>query len=259
MRIALSRPEFDLCWERLALGEHPTVLAIPSHGATARERAAVLADAWDALRARGLAGRGGLDPRLAGWLALLARPDREVDARLRLDAGPRVRAVAAAGRGRAVLAVLTAERLLLEEVDEDALAASVVGLLPPHATPRSRSISLRAADLERAAARADRSAAGLEQALREVGLPRQDAGKVAEVLGNVVRMGQFGAATRPTRPDGPGRRERGPYAVSFYDTPEGRWQFTRRPDDTGQQWSTLSPADHRRLAHAVAELLAGGR
>ncbi|GAA2683807.1 MULTISPECIES: ESX secretion-associated protein EspG [Actinosynnema] len=256
MRIALSRPEFDLCWERLALGEPPTILAIPSHGATREERAALLADAWDALEARGLAGRGALDPRLTGWLTLLSRPDREVDARLRLDSGPRVRAVAAAGRGRAVLAVLTAERLLLEGVGEDALAESVVGLLPPHPTPRSRSISLRAVDLERAAARAGRSAAGLESALREAGLPRQDAGKVAEVLGDVVRTGQFGVATRSARA---GRRQRGPYAVTFYDTPEGRWQFTRRPDGAGQQWSTLSPADHRRLTHAVAELLSGAR
>ncbi|WP_177154310.1 hypothetical protein [Actinosynnema pretiosum] len=44
-----------------------------------------------------------------------------------------------------------------------------------------------------------------------------------------------------------------------HDTPECCRQFTRRPDDTGQQWSPLNPADHHRLAHAVAERPAGAR
>jgi hypothetical protein len=253
--LKLSRLEFELCWDHLKLGEYPTILAIPSHGATLDERRALFHGAWDGLRARGLVERGALDACLAGWLELLSRPEREVDARLRLDAGPRVRAVAAARRGHAVLAVLTADELRLSPVDESSLAAAVVSLLPPHPTPRSRSISLPAADLERAAAAAGESPTRMENALRDSGLPRPDAQKVGSVLGSVVRMGQFGAAARPTERGGPGPRRRGPYAVSFYDTPEGRWQFTRRPSGDGREWSTLSPADHPRLVHSVSELL----
>jgi hypothetical protein len=154
-----------------------------------------------------------------------------------------------------VSAVLTSDVPALNPIDESTLAASVVSLLPPHPAPRSRSISLLSADLDRAAATAGESPTRLENALRDTGLPRPDAQKVASVLGNVLRMGQFGAAARPTAHGRPGSRRRGPYAVSFYDTPEGRWQFTRRPSGDGREWSTLSPADPQRLGHAVSELL----
>ncbi|WP_433270413.1 ESX secretion-associated protein EspG [Actinosynnema sp. CS-041913] len=256
MRFALSRLEFDLCWDHLNLGEHPTILSIPSHGATSDERRALLDDAWRTLAARGLVARGELDARLAGWLDLVARPDREVDARLRLDDGPRIRAVAAARRGHAVLAVLTAESLVLKRIEETMLADAVVSLLPPHRTPRARSVSLPSADLAKAAATAGESASRMEIALRDNGVARPDAQKVVSVLGGVVRMGQFGVAVRPSRNGAPGPRKRGPYAVSFYDTAEGRWQFTRRPSGDGREWSTLSPADHQRLVHSVSELLA---
>ncbi|SDG87534.1 EspG family protein [Lentzea fradiae] len=255
MRFVLSRLEFDLCWDHLRLGEYPTILSIPSHGATFDERRALLHDAWQSLAHKGLVDRGRLDPDLAGRLTLLARPEREVDARLRLDDGPRVRAVAAVRRRYAVLAVLTADALVVQDVDESALASSVVSLLPPHATSKSRSISLPSADLDRAAEAAGESATRLENALREHGLARQDAQKVSSVLGNVIRMGQFGTAYREMRNGAPGKRHRGPYVVSFYDTPEGRWQFTRRPSGDGREWSTLAPADHSRLTHSVSELL----
>ncbi|MEJ2859012.1 MULTISPECIES: ESX secretion-associated protein EspG [unclassified Saccharothrix] len=258
-RLTLSRLEFDLCWDHLRLGEYPTILAIPAHGTTLDERRSLFDTAWQSLEARGLAARRDLDPHLAGWLELLARPEHEVDARLRLDDGPRVRAVAAARRGHGVLAVLTAETLSLQEVDENALASSVVSLLPPHGMPRSRSVSLPAADLEKAAATAGDSASRMEAALRDNGIPRPDAQKISAVLGGVVRMGQFGAAVRPVRHGAPGPRRRGPYAVSFYDTAEGRWQFTRRPSGDGREWSTLSPADHPRLVHAVSELLSSAQ
>jgi hypothetical protein len=121
--------------------------------------------------------------------------------------------------------------------------------------PRSRSVSLLAAVLDQAAAQAGGSRSQLETALRNQGLAWADAQKIGDVLGNVVRMGQFGAAYRPRRRGMLGRRVRAPYVVSFYDTPAGRWQFTRRPSGDGRPWSTLAPADHARLTHAVAELL----
>ena len=256
MRYRLSRLEFDLCWERLGLGEFPTILAINSHGDLLDERRALHREAWNSLEDKGYTDRGELDGALAGWLRMLARPEREVDARLRLDpSGPRVRALAA-GVGRyAVLAVLTADELTLREIDASALARSVVTLLPEHATPRARSVSLPAEVLDHAAARAGESSNRMENLLVDARIPRPDAHLVASVLGTVVRMGQFGAACRERRHGGLGPRRRGPYAVSFYDTPDGRWQFTRRASGDGREWSTLAPADHGRLIHAVTELL----
>jgi hypothetical protein len=254
-KYVLSRLEYDLCWDQLQLGEQPTALAINGHGHTMDERRAMLNDAWRSLTAKGLVDRAQLDPDLADVLRLLARPECELDARLRLDPqGPRTRAMAAA-RGRfAAVAVLTTENLILETVDESALARSLVSLLPPHQLPRSRSISMPSELLDRAAAAAGESAGQLEVVLRDGGLTWQDAQKVGSVLGNVVRMGQFGAAARENRNGTLGLRRRGPYVVSFYDTPEGRWQFTRRPSGDGRDWSTLAPADHQRLTQAVTEL-----
>jgi hypothetical protein len=189
-------------------------------------------------------------------MRMLAKPEREVDARLRLDpGGPRVRALAAAVGRYAALAVLTADEFTLRDIDESALARSVVSLLPDHATPRARSVSLPAEVLDRAAAKAGESASRMENVLVDARIPRPDAHLVASVLGNVVRMGQFGAACRERQHGGLGPRRRGWYAVSFYDTPEGRWQFTRRPSGDGREWSTLASADHSRLTHAVDELL----
>lgn len=245
-----------MCWEHLGLGEFPTILAIPAHGDQLDERRALRREAWESLEAKEYVDRGELDGALAGWMRMLARPEREVDARLRLDpAGPRVRALAA-GVGRyAVLAVLTADEFSLREIDESALARSVVSLLPDHATPRARSVSLPAEVLDNAAKRAGESSSRMENLLVDARIPRPDARLVASVLGNVVRMGQFGAAGRERRHGGVGPRHRGSYAVSFYDTPEGRWQFTRRPSGDGREWSTLASADQGRLIHAVTELL----
>jgi hypothetical protein len=247
----LSRLEYDLCWEHLQLGEQPTALAIDGHGSTMDERRELFRDAWTSLADRGFVDRSELDEALAGRLRVLARPERELDARLRLDPdGPRVRAMGAVRGRRAVVAVLTAEYLVLDVVEPTELAAAMVGLLPDAGLPQSRSITVQAELLDRAAAKSGDSTARMEIVLRDGGLTWPDARRVGSVLGNVVGMGQFGAASRPERNGHPGPRQRGPYVVSFYDTPEGRWQFTRR-----QGWATLAPADHTRLTQAVAELL----
>ncbi|HWO67438.1 MAG TPA: ESX secretion-associated protein EspG [Umezawaea sp.] len=251
-RFVLSRLEYDLCWDHLRLGEHPTALTIAGHGATMDERRELFHGAWKSLSDKGLVDRTELHPALAARLRIVARPEVELDARLRLDPnGPRAKALGATVGRHAVVAVLTSEHLTLDAVEPDRLAASVVGLLPPVATPRSRSITIPADVLDRAATAAGESPTKFESALREGGLIPHDARQVVSVLGGVVAMGQFGAAHRPPRQGHPGPRRRGPYVVSFYDTTEGRWQFTRR-----RGWATLVPADHARLTTAVSELLA---
>jgi hypothetical protein len=256
-RFVLSRLEYDITWEVLGLGEQPTVLVIDSHGRTMDERRELARQSWASLAAKGLVDRSsGLRPELTEALRVLANPEWEVDARLRLDSqGPMLRALAASHGRSAVLATLTHEELAVELVSETALARSVVSLLPAHPVPKSRSVSLPAEVLDRAAAQAGESPSRLVTALRDAGVPGADAQKVGDVLGNVLRMGQFGVAHRARQHGMLGRRERAPYVASFYDTPTGRWQFTRRPSGDGRPWSTLAPADHQRLVHAVAELL----
>lgn len=253
----LTPVEFDLCWDHLDLGEPPPILAGPSHGVTLDERRALFRDAWRALDVKGaVAGPGELAPDLTRLLTVLARADQEVDARLRLDvSGPRTRAVAARRGRTAAFALVSVESVRVRAVDPDELVPTVVDLLPAHPTPRSRSVSLPADALDRAAEAAGSSAGRFQTLLRDSGLSWPDAHRVVAVLGAVRRMGQFGAARRERRDGGWGPRRRGGYVVAFYDTPDGRWQFTRRPSGDGRQWATLAPADRTRLTAAVTDLL----
>src|SRR5207253_342389 len=109
--------EYDICWESLGLGEFPTVLNMNSHGFTLDERRQLARQAWATLDQRGLAdGPGELHPDLQDSLETLARPEWEVDARLRSQDQPMVRAIAAASADFAVRAVLGPDSLVLERI-----------------------------------------------------------------------------------------------------------------------------------------------
>lgn len=248
----LSRLEYDLCWDQLGLGEQPTALAIPSHGKDRAQRQELWHGAWGTLAGKGLVDEREIDSDLMGALSMLVAPEREIDARLRLNTqGPRVRALGVSKGQFSLVAMLTSEELHLYPIGADSLVGAMVGLLPWQETPSSRSVSIEAEVLDRAAEVAGESAERLAVGLRDGGLSWQDAQKVASVLGTVVGMGQFGTAWRCSRRSGLAPRQRGRYVVSFYDTPEGRWQFTRK-----RGWATLAPADHGRLTQALGELVA---
>lgn len=255
-RISLSRLEYDICWESLQLGEFPTVLTMNSHGFTMDERRQLAQQAWVSLRRKGLVdGSGDLDPDLAEALATLARPEWEVDARLRAEEQPMLRAMVACSRDFAVRAMLDSENLVLERIPSSALVWSLIELLPAHTPGKGRSVTLPAATLDRAAAKSGEDAQRFKLALVDEGLPMADAARIADLVGDVQRMGQFGAAHTPRRNVLTIRRQRASHAVAFYDTSTGRYQFSRRPSPDGQQWSTLAPADNRTLAHHVQGLL----
>jgi hypothetical protein len=74
------------------------------------------------------------------------------------------------------------------------------------------------------------------------------------MIGDVVQQGQFGGAGR----DKWGRRVRTPRVISFFDTEAGRYLQVRRDSGGGEAWTTISPADHRRLLHHLTELHADG-
>ena len=87
--------------------------------------------------------------------------------------------------------------------------------------------------------------------MRTIGLRADDADALVEMINDVVHMGNFGAAAR----DRLGRRRRAERVVSFFDTEDGRYVQIRRPADDGTMWTTISPADVRKLVHHVTELL----
>jgi hypothetical protein len=247
----LSWPEYDFLWEHLKLSRRPVVLDIPSTGYTMDERATLRAKAWETLAAKRYGTPRDPHPDLANCLAALANPQWEIDARLHLSqTGPRDSGLAAANGRYATLARLTADSLTVAPIHPESLIREIVALLPDHPAGTGRSITFPADTLDRAAARAGSNPDALRTELRGAGLGNDEATKVAEVLGNVIRYGQFGA----TRTLLPARtRERAPHVITFYDNPTGRYLFNRKTTNA-RTWVTLLPATPATITREIGEL-----
>lgn len=243
-RIALSPLEYDVLWEHLRLGPFPPVIAVPSAGRTHDERATLRTTAWKSLRGKGLGRPGALDERLERRLRRLARPEWELDARMQ-DGARTTALVARAGRG-ATVAVLAGDEVGLSTIKPDRVVAEAVGVLPAHPAGTGNSITLPAAALDTAASAGGADPERLRRSLIGQGLGKSDARKITDVLGNVVRLGHFGAARTPPE----GERRRAGHAVSVYDCPAGRYLFTRKGG-----WVTLLPGTDAAISRQLDELL----
>ena len=244
----LSELEFDVLWEHLRLAEMPLAIKVASPGKTQVERESVTKTVWDALADRGLVGSRGIDRDLQDLLSLLDRSDYELDARLWLDGG--VRALIAAKGHDAVMARLSDGCLSLTPIAVEALPRAALSLLPELPAGPGYSITVPSAELDAAAAEAE-TAEELGWILRDHGVSPDEADELAAMVGNVRRRGQFGAAARDYR----GRRHRPDRVVGFFDSPRGRYVQLRRAKPGGVAWSTVAPADERRLGQHITDLL----
>jgi hypothetical protein len=249
--ITLTALEFDVLWEHIDLGDMPLILKVPSPGRTNTERAHLVESAWRSLDAKGLGRSVDIDPELVRALRLISRPQRELDGRLWL--GRSVRLMAAADEESGVLAVQEGDRLTLRAADGLGLPRHAISVLPPASAGPGHSVTLPSKDFE-AAAREATAPKEFEAALRRRGLRENDAEALRTMIGNVDHQGQFGGAAR----DKWGRRIRTPRVISFFDTSEGRYLQVRKESSNGEPWTTISPADHRRLLHQLTELHAEG-
>lgn len=248
-RFVLSWPEYDFLWEHLELGRRPPILDIDSHGHTFTERDELRATAWKSLAAKGFGGPGTVRPDLETCLRLLAKPEWEVDGRLHLSAdGPRTSMLLGANRDKAAVGVLDGEHLTVWRTSATGLARAAVAQLPPHPPGTGVSITLPTDTLDAGAARAGSDPAALRRALVSSGVGKDEARKVVEVLGHVIRFGHLGAAHTPQH----GTRARADHVVSFYDNPRGRYLFTRRSN-----WVTLAPGTPSAITRQLDELLDG--
>ncbi|MGQ0840383.1 ESX secretion-associated protein EspG [Actinokineospora sp.] len=248
--VSLSTLEFDVLWEYLKPGTMPLIVKVPSPGKTYEERAEIEDRVWAALDGRGLGRKVDVNPEIEHLFALLARPDREVDGRLWAGGGLRVLACSI-GEEDGALAVLADERITLSRVSPAGLAAAAVGVLPSAQAGPGQSVTLRSDDFEAAAKSADGTQKSFESNLLAHGVRGDDATALVAMIGDVQSTGNFGAAAR----DRLGRRVRGERVVSFFDTEQGRYVQVRRASPDGTLWTTISPADNRRLVHHVDEVL----
>ncbi len=247
--ILLSALEFDVLWEHLRLGSMPLVVKVPSPGQTYEERAALEQQAWSDLEGRGLGRPVDVHPEIEHILTILARPDREVDARAYIDGS--VRLLAAATGVNAAVAVLSNDQLTLRRTSVSGLASAAVGVLPAKPAGPGQSVSLRSDDFEAAANGAGGTQQGFHSALLSRGVRSDDAEALTKMINDVEGTGNFGAAAR----DRLGRRHRADRVVSFFDTEAGRYVQIRRSSGDGNLWTTISPADNRKLIQHVEQML----
>ncbi|GAB1512244.1 ESX secretion-associated protein EspG [Actinophytocola sp. KF-1] len=247
--ITLSALEFDVLWEHLRLGALPLVVKVPSPGKTYEERAEIETRVWADLEARGLGRPVDVNPDIAELLTVLARPEREVD--VRAYVGRNVRVLAASAGETAAICELSEGSVTLRSASASGLPSAALSVLPARAAGPGQSVTLRTEDFEAAANSAGGTREGFSHALLSGGLRSDDATALAEMIKDVEHLGNFGAAAR----DRLGRRRRAERVVSFFDTEDGRYVQVRRPADDGTLWTTISPADIRKLTHHVTELL----
>lgn len=243
--VTISALEYDVLTEHFQLDPMPLVLKVPSPGRTDDERAALVDQAWAGLENADV-------QRLEHQLGILRRSEREIDGRVWV--GRPLRLLAAAVGDEAVLAVLDGDHLTLHDADATGLPRHALSVLPQTGAGPGRSVTLRTADFE-AAAREATGQAELATALRDRGV--HDATQLADMIGDIVNRGQFGSAVR----DRWSRRVRAGRVISFFDTKQGRYLQVRRDsgNDSGnntdtEAWSTISPADPRRLLQLLTEL-----
>jgi EspG family len=246
--VEISTLEFDVLWEHYyGVDQMPLVLKVPSPGKTDEERAHIVRGVWDGLARRGLGTPVDPYPPLIDLLALLRRPDREIDGRLWV--GGELRVLAAATGDQAVLVTLSGEQLRLLPAEATGLPRFALSVLPVVPAGPGQSITLPTRDFTAAAEEATKQeelAAGLAgRGVRDV-----DAQALAEMIGDIVSRGQFGSAVR----DKWGRRVRAERVISFFDTADGRYLQVRRVGENGEAWTTISPANGRRMLQHLTEL-----
>jgi ESX secretion-associated protein EspG len=255
----LSLAAVDILWEDLELGAVPFPLEVRGHGDTVEERARIRAAVYDQLERRDLAWAGRAGAELANTLRLLASPKLTADLvalREMSDRQP-IRAVVAVRGRRAVLAVQGELAVRVSAVRDSAIAAAIVGLLPPNRPGPGQSVTLPAAVLDERVAhrggrhrRAESSGGVLSTATRQTQHATELRFLNMVMERPVVRAGSMGVTVR----DEHGRLDRLP-GFGFFDTDQGRYltSFARGVD--GVDWTTLSPADANRLTQRLTETM----
>lgn len=247
--VVLSKLEFDVLWEHENLPQKHEALTVPSPGRTHPERRQLVAQAFSDLEQRGLVKRDRAVPELADWLSLLAHPQLAIDSWVWTD--HRISALAVVGGSAALLAAVDGPDVWLIPARETAIAEAAVSVAGDVVAGPGFSVSMPTDVLTAADAEARRDVREFMAALIRGGVPGSDAKTMATMVGEMNVRGQF-CVNRMQRDQ---RLVRADRVVAFHDTPRGRYVHLSKPNNDGRMWSTVTPADNRRLVACVQELL----
>lgn len=224
--------EFEVVWSSLHLGKLPFPLT-----RTVREAHDDLTGVvFERLAERGVAIGSRLRTEWAELFAVLAEPERSVDAIGRI-VRPLAAVAAAAGHGRAALAVQDRGSIVIGPIPAGSLVESVVSLLPAERSGPGHPVALPVDVARRMLTDNDLT-----------GLPATDAGLLLRLAEGRLRGGQFGVNVATSAG---GRLHRGIPVVSWFDTAEGRYLMTN--DGTTL---VVAPADAAGIALRLHEVLA---
>ena len=256
---SLSLAAMDLLWEQLRLGTPVRIFEIPSVGATMRDRERLRAAVLDDLTSRGLAHRGRLSGEVEEALLALGRFATAIDVVGLLDDEERLLARSATDGRVGVLARLRDQSVAFDTFRPDAMLAEAVRLIGDEKPGPGRSVTYPEPDPEadrRAALRRRREDGGGFRGVFEPARPQQSGYQLERRAAQTMwerprrRIGMFTVYGR----DRSGREVVTP-VLSWFDTDDGRYLGHVRPGPDGQQWTTYSPADSRRITQQLAGML----
>lgn len=241
--VVLSTTEFDVLWESERLPARHVALDVPSPGLTTGARAELVEQVWAGLAERGLADGRQPEPELAERLALLAHPQRSVDAWLWADR--QVRALAATSGKQAMLGVVDRNEVWLIPARDTAFVPAAVSVAGECPAGDGHGVTVPVDLLRAADAEVNGDPRALIMALERRGVPLTQAQELSRMFTGITLRGQFGAERTPRG----ARRRRADRVVAFHDNEQGRYLFLTKPG-----WATVTPADNAALAAAVSEL-----
>ncbi|HVW44236.1 MAG TPA: ESX secretion-associated protein EspG [Amycolatopsis sp.] len=246
--IVLSTLEFDMLWEVERLPPPHPALRVASPGRTHADRRTLVDQAWESLRARGLArgNRAGAD--LVDQLNLLAHPKVSLDIWVWTDR--EIKGLAVSIGAQALLAVVDRDEVWLIPARDTSLPESAVSVAGDLGAGVGRSVSLPHRVVRAADADAQGDPKALVTALEDRGVELWQAQELAGMMVGMTARGQVGAE----RLGRDGLMRRADRVIAFHDTDAGRYLVQLGQGD-GQDWITVAPADNHLLAARVWELL----
>jgi hypothetical protein len=247
--VVLTKLEFDVLWEQERLPRKHEALTVPSPGRTHTERRQLVAGALADLAERGLVSGDRATSELADRLALLAYPQLSIDGWVWTD--HRISALGVVSGTTALLAAVDGDEVWLIPARETAIAEATVAIAGDTPAGPGYSVTMPTEILTEA----DRESRGdlreFAAVLAHAGIPGPDAKTMTDMLAGMGVRGQFGAS-RQLRDQRTVRADR---VVAFHDTDRGRYVYLAKPNADGRAWSTVTPADNKRIALCVQELL----
>jgi len=240
--------------DTIGAGSFPWVLAVTQPYSHEADRSRFAAETTAELTALGVMSADGVvDPRVAGWLRVVCRPEQWLDLRFVTGAGDLLRGVVARRDGRTVVVLRNAQLITFTDMAIDhphALVPVLTAGLSHRAPARFAEFTLPAALGARADAQI-RDGGALPEVLDFLGIPTS-ARPVVEAAFERTRT--YVEAVAGEHRDG--HRVSTSVGVSVVDTSAGRVLVTPAKAFDGEWISTFTPGTPFAIAAAVERLTA---